>query len=170
MSRKSLSDFRRTLILNSLFIILIVGIPTSSMLSRTKKHILKTMHTLRNLFWSVLATWLLSASTASAQDALQVQTGPSVDSLGSPLKITGGIAELVKAIIDNIVMPLGVSVAALAIIYSGFLYIKAQGNPGEIGKAHEALKWTLVGTAVLLGAWVIAQLIGGTITQLRSAV
>ena len=129
------------------------------------------MQTLRNLFWTVLATWLLSASSAFAADVLPVETGPSVDfTLGSLLKITGGIAGLVKAIIDNIVMPLGVSVAALAIIYSGFLYIKAQGNPGEIGKAHEALKWTLVGTAVLLGAWVIAQLIGGTIEQLRSAV
>ncbi|MBI3074671.1 MAG: hypothetical protein HYY92_00440 [Parcubacteria group bacterium] len=135
-----------------------------------KKRTMKSMRTLRNLFWSVLAAWLLSAGNVSAQ-TVSGSPSPSVDfTLGSPLNITGGIAELVKAIIDNIVMPLGVSVAALAIIYSGFLYIKAQGNPGEIGKAHEALKWTLVGTAVLLGAWVIAQLIGGTIEQLRSAI
>lgn len=123
------------------------------------------MRTIRNIFWGALATWLLSAGNVSA-DA----TGgtPVTFKLDSPLKNIGGIDQLVKVIIDSIVLPLGVSIAVLFIIYSGFLYVKAQGNPGEITKAHKALAWTLVGTAVLLGAWVLAQLVGGTIDQLRA--
>ncbi len=126
---------------------------------------MKSMQTLRNIFWSVLAAWLLSSGTVSAQ-TVTGNTGNSF-TLQSPLKDIGGVDQLVKAVIDNIIMPLGVSIAVLFIIYSGFLYVKAQGKPGELAKAHEAFKWTLVGTAVLLGAWVLAGLVGGTIDQLR---
>ena len=128
------------------------------------------MQTSRNLFWSALATWLLSAGDVAAVDTTTGGTpapAPGGFKLQSPLKDIGGIDQLVKAIIDNIVMPLGMSIAVIFIIYSGFLYVKAQGKPGEIEKAHNALTWTLVGTAVLLGAWVLAGLVGGTIEQLR---
>ena len=142
------------------------------MLSPAKTHIIKPMLALRNIFWSALAAWLLSAGRVFADGAGGVPSDvPSVDFiLPSPLNVTGGIIGLVQAIINNIVLPLGASVVALAIIYSGFLYIKAQGKPGDITKAHEALTYTLIGAAILLGSWVIANLIGGTINQLRSAV
>ena len=74
---------------------------------------------------------------------------------------------LVERILNDIVLPLGASVAAIAIIYSGFLYVKAQGNKEELQKAHEAIKWTVVGTAVILGAWVLAKLIDKTIKALQ---
>ncbi len=132
-----------------------------------ERYTINTMYTLRNLFWSIFAALLLSAGSVAAADVVPVTTGTNF-TLQSPLKNIGGIDQLVKVIIDSIVMPLGMSVAVVFIIYSGFLYVKAQGKPEEIKKAHKALTWTIVGTAVLLGAWVIAQLIGGTIDQLRT--
>lgn len=73
---------------------------------------------------------------------------------------------LLRKIINEILMPLGGAVAVLAFIYSGFLYVKAQGNTTKIGEAHQALLFTSIGTAVLLGAWVLANVICQTISEL----
>ena len=73
------------------------------------------------------------------------------------------IAKVIEVVID-IATPL----AVLAIIYSGFLFVKARGNPGELSKAKETLTWTLIGVAILLGAQVLANVISGTITSLTS--
>ena len=62
-----------------------------------------------------------------------------------------------------VVAELGAVVCIFFIIYSGFLFIKAQGNEGELTKAKSIFMWSVIGTAVLLGASVIAELIQGTI-------
>lgn len=139
------------------------------MFSRMETSTINPMQALQKFFLFAIAAWLFSAGSVFADGGATAQTPPPF-SFPSPLKITGGIAELVAAIINNIILPLGASVIALAVIYSGFLYIKAQGKPDKIKEAHQALTYTLIGAAVLLGSWAIAQLIGGTINQLRSAV
>lgn len=67
----------------------------------------------------------------------------------------------------GVVIKIGYPVAILFIIYSGFLFVKARGNPEELKKAKSTFLWTIIGTAVLLGAQVLALAIGGTIQQLR---
>ena len=92
----------------------------------------------------------------------------------SPLKICSGatpgaectIPGLLKVIISDIIIPIGGVVAALMIMYAGFLYVTAGGNETQIKKAHDALLWGAIGAAVLLGAYVIATAIQGTINQL----
>ncbi len=66
------------------------------------------------------------------------------------------------------VIKIGMPVIALAIIYCGFLFVKAQGKPDEINKAKDALLYTLIGAALLLGAWAIAQLISDTIIKIKA--
>jgi hypothetical protein len=73
---------------------------------------------------------------------------------------------LMKAIINNIVMPIGGVLAVLAFIYSGFLYVTAGGNETKIKTANNALLWASIGTAVLLGSWVLANVICRTINLL----
>jgi hypothetical protein len=51
------------------------------------------------------------------------------------------------------------------IIYSGFLFIKAQGKEDELTKAKSVFFWSVVGTAILLGASVVADLISGTVNS-----
>ena len=75
------------------------------------------------------------------------------------------IQELIKSILEG-AMKIGIPVIALAIIYSGFLFVQAQGKPEEIKKAKNALIYTLIGAAILLGAWAIAQLISETVLSL----
>jgi hypothetical protein len=75
--------------------------------------------------------------------------------------------DFIKTLIDKIILPLGGMLAVLAFIYSGFLYVTAQGNDTKIEKAHRALLYTAIGTGILLGSWAIAMAIGTTIGQLQ---
>jgi len=77
------------------------------------------------------------------------------------------IPEFIEAII-NIVLIVGVPIVVLALIYVGFLFVKAQGKPEEITKAKNALMYTLIGAALLLGAFVIANAIGKTVDEIKS--
>lgn len=87
--------------------------------------------------------------------------------LKNPFRLDGDLFTLIKTIINEIILPLGGMLAVLAFIYSGFLYVTAQGNDTKIQKAHTALLYTAIGTAILLGAWAIANAIEATIRQLN---
>jgi hypothetical protein len=51
--------------------------------------------------------------------------------------------------------------------YAGFLFVKARGNEKDLQTAKDALLYALIGGAILLGAYVIAQAIQGTIDALQ---
>lgn len=72
---------------------------------------------------------------------------------------------LIKTILEGI-LKIGIPIIALAIVYCGFLFVSARGNPESIKKAKDALIYTLIGAAILLGAWAIAQLISNTVLAL----
>ena len=83
---------------------------------------------------------------------------------------TGGpqtIPDFIKAVV-NIVLVVGIPIIALAIIYTGFLFVQAQGNSEKLTKAKNALVYTLIGGALLLGAFVIANAIGTTVDNIKS--
>jgi|SRR3989344_3253161 len=77
------------------------------------------------------------------------------------------IPKLIEAIVNKILMPIGGVVAVVMIMYAGFMYVTAAGNETQVKKAHDALLWGVIGAAILLGAWVISQAIGGTIAELK---
>lgn len=57
-------------------------------------------------------------------------------------------------------------VVVLMIVYTGFLFVRAQGNPGKIEEARRALLWTLVGGLVVLGAYAIAMVVKDTVDSI----
>lgn len=78
-------------------------------------------------------------------------------------------AKSLPALIDSlatVVLQLGVIVAALSIMYGGFLYVTAQGNEEKLASAQKAITWSLVGTAILIGAKVIIKVVTGTIGEI----
>lgn len=86
--------------------------------------------------------------------------------IDNPLKTEiDTLPEFVEEVL-RIVLKVGIPIVTLFIIYAGLLFVMAAGNPEKLKKAKETLLWTLVGAAVLLGAWVIAEAIQGTLTQL----
>lgn len=86
--------------------------------------------------------------------------------LENPIKFDS-ISGLLAEILD-IVAQVALPIVVLAIIYTGFLFVKAQGKPEELNKAKTALFWTIVGAIIFLGASVITQAIQGTIEGIRS--
>ncbi len=77
------------------------------------------------------------------------------------------IPKFLTALLEGAIK-IAIPIVALAVIYSGFLFVKAQGNPEEITKAKDAMLYTLIGAAVLLGALAIAKLVADTITAVGS--
>jgi hypothetical protein len=82
----------------------------------------------------------------------------------NPLKGIGNICQLIDVLL-NIVIQVGAIIGVIFIIYSGFLFLKAQGNSKEITNAKNTLFTTLIGLAILLGSSVIAKIILTTISN-----
>lgn len=61
------------------------------------------------------------------------------------------IYELIEKIVNDILMPVGGVIAALMVMYAGFLFVTARGNEAQITKAKQALLWAVIGAAILLG-------------------
>ena len=78
---------------------------------------------------------------------------------------TNNINDLIKTLLEGVIK-VGIPIVALAIIYCGFLFVSAQGNTEKLNKAKDALLYTLIGAAILLGSWAIAQLISNTVLAL----
>ena len=115
----------------------------------------------------------LGAVLVFAQDSNPPPTGTDSNpvsikaTLNNPFSKANSLFELLSVIINDILLPIGGVLAVLAFIYSGFLYVTAQGNESKIATAHRALLYTSIGTAVLLGSWVIAKVIENTINLLK---
>lgn len=93
-------------------------------------------------------------------------SGTIIYKITNPLRVgQGSLFDILDAVIRNIIMPLASVLVVLAILYSGFRFVVAQGNPTEIAKAKEGLIWVLVGAAVLLGAYGISTVIKTTVNQ-----
>lgn len=67
----------------------------------------------------------------------------------------------------KIMVILAIPIIVLAIVYSGAkLVISANTGKGKgIEEAKSGIKWTLIGSGLILAAWVIANIIGGTVGQ-----
>jgi len=82
-------------------------------------------------------------------------------------EITPGITSIpqfIKSLLD-IVIKLGVTVSAFFLIWAGYLFVTSQGDPGKLTTARRAFTWAVIGTAVVLGSWLIASVIQVTIWQ-----
>lgn len=88
--------------------------------------------------------------------------------LSNPLKSDyDTFSKFTAAVIEtavNVMMPFVI----LAFIYSGFLFVKAQGKPKEIEEAQKAITWSIVGAFILFGAWGFAQIISTTVSTLTT--
>lgn len=85
--------------------------------------------------------------------------------LCNPVPNITSFTQLLKTILEGLIK-IGIPIIALAIIYSGFLFVFARGNSEQLKKAKSALMYTLIGAAILLGSWAIAQMISDTVIEL----
>lgn len=67
----------------------------------------------------------------------------------------GTFAKLIEDI-TQIILDVGLPLAAIMIIYSGFLFVTAGGSDEKLKKAKQNFYWAIIGAAVIIGARVIA--------------
>ena len=81
----------------------------------------------------------------------------------------GGINDIPTLVerLLGIILTIGVPLIALAVIYAGFKFVTAQGNPEKLEEAKKTFVWIVVGAAILLSAYAIAQGIKATIVDIR---
>ncbi len=84
----------------------------------------------------------------------------------NPLNVGSDVSAIITAVMKNIIMPLASVLVVLAVLYSGFKFVIAQGNPKELEEARTGFIWVLIGSAVLLGAYGITEVLKTTIEQI----
>ena len=92
-------------------------------------------------------------------------TNPSSEKLNNPLNNVDDIPTLVETFMD-IVLTVAVPLIVIALIYAGFKFVAAQGNSEKLKSAKQTLIYIVVGAAILLGAYAIAQGIFATVTAI----
>lgn len=84
----------------------------------------------------------------------------AIDGLGNPIA-TPTFDDLLFGILDAVIQ-IGVVILILAIIWSGYLFVTAQGNQEQIKRAKNAFTYTMIGGFILVGAWAIAEVVLNT--------
>jgi hypothetical protein len=104
----------------------------------------------------ILPTILLAATSTPSSQLTKVK-------LDNPLNSNiGSIEELLIALL-NIFITLMIPVIVFFIIYAGFKYVTAQGNPSKIEEAHSTLLYAIIGGVLILAAVAIAEIIKNTV-------
>jgi hypothetical protein len=94
-------------------------------------------------------------------------TGGGQAQVTNPLGNINSFCGLIKAILSAVVA-IGIPIAVLFIVFAGFKFVLAQGNPAELKKARDNLLYTLIGIGIFLGAWLLAMVIANTINTLSA--
>lgn len=82
--------------------------------------------------------------------------------LGQGTTLTGFIQEIL-----DVILIFAVPLIVFFIILAGFNYVMARGNPGKVQEASKALLYAVIGGVIILGAYVILEVISGTIDAFR---
>ncbi len=112
----------------------------------------------RNLFVYALTLLLSLPLIAAAQT-----TGGGIQNpLNSQYSsIPNFIAGVLRAMVQ-----IGLAIVALFLLLAGYKFISAQGNSEKLASARENFVYVIIGALLILGAWVLATLIGNTVTQI----
>ncbi len=105
-----------------------------------------------------------------------VHAADTVSNTGEPLTFpnpfgttAGGPTTLygfIEYVLKNIVMPIGAVIVVFFLIYSGYLFVTAQGSEDKLEDAKKMFYGVVIGAVILLGSWAIALAIKGTVCQI----
>ena|SRR3989344_184935 len=119
------------------------------------------MNTIKKVgLWFSCVPAIFFASVAVARAA-------TVDAiLANPLnKAFSTVPDFIAGVLEAVVI-IALPIITLFFVVSGFMFLFAQGKPGELDKAKKNFMYVVIGALLIMGAWVIATLIAGTVTQL----
>lgn len=117
---------------------------------------------MRYLFLILTLFVLAAPATALAQSA--TSTTGAVVKLQDPLDLKGGIPELVGNIVNAAVGIVG-AMALLIFVYGGFLLLTSAGEAGKIQSGKDAMKWSVIGLAVVFSSYALVRFVLSTLTK-----
>ncbi len=85
----------------------------------------------------------------------------------NPLGETNDLGALILKIVEGIAQ-VGYYLVVLFVIYSGFKFVAARGNDAKLKDAKQTFLFTVIGAAILLGATLLANVISGTVEELKT--
>ena len=74
------------------------------------------------------------------------------------------LVEYFTKILDAVIK-IGALVVVMLMVYSGFLFVVAQGNEQKLEEAKHSLLWVVVGSAIILGAWALTTVVINTVVD-----
>ena len=83
-----------------------------------------------------------------------------VHAFTNPLK-AASLQVFLKTILST-VMYILFPFVVLMVMYTGFLFVAAQGNPQKLDEAKRSLLWTVIGGVIVLGAYGLTEMIEAT--------
>ncbi len=104
-----------------------------------------------------------------SSDVRVVSTAPTapaasgVETLNNPLAIDS-MQDLFEAIMTAFII-LCTPVIVFFVIYAGFQYVTARGNPEKIQSASKALLYAIIGAVIIIGAIAITTIVGNTVNE-----
>lgn len=85
--------------------------------------------------------------------------------LENPLAHGSTLCELLNAVF-SVTLTLGIPIAVVFVVIAGLKFVLALGNPTKLTNAKKNIGFTLLGIALFVGAWFLAQVIARTLLQL----
>lgn len=82
--------------------------------------------------------------------------------LTNPLGGVPSIEGLLYALV-NVLLVFAVPVIVFFVIFAGFTYVTAQGNPEKIKLASRSLMYALIGAVIIMGSFAISTIIQSTV-------
>jgi len=73
------------------------------------------------------------------------------------------IATMLENILTKVVQPVAVFAVITLWVVTGILFLTAQGDPGKLDKARQAMIWAIVGTAITVLAPFMATIVGNSL-------
>ena len=118
-------------------------------------HVQKRIHTVFAHVAGALLAFFAMVLVAHADSTLNNPLNSAFSSI--PNFIAGAL---------KVVVMIALPIITLFFVVAGYKFISAQGNPGKLDEAKKNFMYVVLGALLILGAWVLATLIGGTVTQL----
>lgn len=84
----------------------------------------------------------------------------------NPTNAGSSLLQVLNTLLRDVIMPIAAIAVVMYIIWAGFSFVTAQGNPKKIGEAQQRLLWALIGAGILLGAAGISLVVERTVRAL----
>lgn len=103
-------------------------------------------------------------NTGTQSGATQDHGTLNSNKLQNPFMSLNTFPEIFAALYNNILIPVAIPFLVIAIMYSGFLFVvsRKEGKTYKLDQAKSVFKYTMIGAALILGGWVIANALQST--------